>query len=356
MKKVAIVGIQGLPANYGGFESLVENMLGDNCSPDVQYTVFCSAPDMKDDSLKEYKGAKLEYIDCPSHGMSSIKYYTKTLMKVVDGYDVVLVLGLAGGLYMPIFKMRSKSKLICNVDGIERKRAKWSGIGKLALFILEQLSTRTADVLISDNEGIRQYIKDQYGKDSVMIAYGGDHVKRDVPAEKIESTLAEYGLKAHDYAITVCRIEPENNCHVTLEAFAKAGEKLMFIGNWDRSEYGRDLKAMYSKYPNIKIQDPVYDLDTLYALRSNAKLYMHGHSVGGTNPSLVEAMFFGIPILSYDVVFNRETTCNKGYYFKNEDELIALLKRDDLDGKVMAELAEELYTWKHITKQYEELY
>lgn len=355
-KKVAIVGIQGLPANYGGFESLVENMLGENTSPDVNYTVFCSARDMKGDSLKEYKGACLKYINLPSHGIWSIPYYTLSMMRVISGYDLILVLGQGAGFILPIYKLFSSTKVIINVDGIERKRAKWSGFAKFVIMLLEKLCVRFGDDLISDNEGIRQFLINEYGKDSHMIAYGGDHVRRELSSEKTNATLESFGLKARDYAITVCRIEPENNCHVTLEAFSKTGRNLIFIGNWDRSEYGRELKAKYANCPNIKIQDPIYELDTLYALRSNAKMYIHGHSVGGTNPSLVEAMFFGIPILSYDVIFNRETTFNKGFYFKSSDDLVELLKKDGLDGKIMAELAQEHYTWKHITKQYEALY
>lgn len=355
-KKVAIVGIQGLPANYGGFESLVENMLGDNTSAIVKYTVFCSSKDMKSDELKEYKGASLKYINLPSHGVWSIPYYTLSMMRVIKGYDIILILGQGAGFILPIFKLLSSAKVIINVDGIERKRAKWSGFAKFVILLLEKLCVRFGDDLISDNEGIRQFLLDEYGKDSHMIAYGGDHVKRELPEDMISSILSTYGQVERNYAITVCRIEPENNCHITLEAFSRTGENLIFIGNWDRSEYGRDLKSNYAKFPNIKILDPIYDLDTLYALRSNAKMYIHGHSVGGTNPSLVEAMFFGIPILAYDVIFNRETTHNKGYYFKSADELVDLLSKEDLDGKIMEDIAQEHYTWKHIVKQYEDLY
>ena len=355
-KKVAIVGIQGLPANYGGFETMVENIIGENQSPEVEYTVFCSKADMGNDELKEYKGAKLLYIDSPSHGLHSLEYYTQSLSKVVDGYADVLILGLAGGLYLPFFKFKSKAKVIVNVDGIERKRAKFIFPAKLLLHILEILSVRFADQLISDNEGIRQFIWKTYKKQSVMIAYGGDHVQRNVSREQQISILSQLGLIKDDYAMAVCRIEPENNCHLTLSAFAHTTKTLVFVGNCDRSEYGRNLKREYSNMKHIHILDPVYDLDVLYALRGNAKWYVHGHSVGGTNPSLVEAMFFGKPILSYDVVFNRETTFNKAYYWKNENDLIVLLSNDIMEGSIMQHLAAKHYTWKKIASQYEDLY
>lgn len=355
-KKVAIIGIQGLPANYGGFETMVENIIGENQSSDIAYTVFCSQTDMGGCELQEYKGAKLEYIHSPSHGIHSLRYYAMSLMKVVQGYDTVLILGLAGGWYLPFFKIRSKAKVIVNVDGIERKRAKFHRAGKALLYVLERLSVCFADQLISDNEGIRQFLKDAYQKDSVMIAYGGDHVMRHITQEQQKQILKKYGVGKDSYAMAVCRIEPENNCHLTLEAFAHTKEELVFVGNWDRSEYGRKLKAQYSTLANIHIINPVYDLDTLFALRNNARCYIHGHSVGGTNPSLVEAMFFGKPILAYDVVFNRETMFNKGYYWKNEDELVKLLKQNYLGGKEIQQMANEHYTWKKIAAQYEAIY
>ena len=356
MKSVAIIGIQGLPANYGGFESLVENMLGENSSGDVSYTIFCSASDMKSDALTEYKGAKLEYIYCPSHGINSIRYYTKSLIKAGNRFDTVLILGLAGGLYLPIFKLKAKSRIIVNVDGIERKRAKWGGLARLVLYILEKLSVIFADVLISDNEGIRQFLMDEYKKDSVMIAYGGDHVLRNIDDTFSAQLLEKYNLKNSTYAIAVCRIEPENNCHLILDAFSASDAKLVYIGNWDRSNYGKDLKSRFSNCKNILMLNPIYDLDTLYILRANASMYIHGHSVGGTNPSLVEAMFFGIPILSYDVIFNRETTNNRAYYFRDKNELLQLITQPDLNGKGMLEIAKAKYTWGFIVDQYERLY
>lgn len=130
----------------------------------------------------------------------------------------------------------------------------------------------------------------------------------------------------------------------------------MFVGNFDRSEYGQELKEKYKDTENIIISDPIYDLDTLFVLRNNCKMYLHGHSVGGTNPSLVEAMFFGCPILAYDVVYNRETTENKAYYFKDANDIITILNEDNLDGSAMKEIAQRRYTWRHIVQQYEELY
>jgi len=254
------------------------------------------------------------------------------------------------------FPSVNRKRLVINIDGLEHRREKWGKLARWVLRTSEAIAVRYADVVVADNKGIQDYVKETYGKDAALIAYGGDHAIRNIDEAKQFEVLKKYNVERGNYAITVCRIEPENNCHQTLEAFAKSDKRLIFIGNWEHSNYGKELKEKYSSVPNISIVDPVYDLDTLHCLRSNAGYYIHGHSAGGTNPSLVEAMFFGCPILCYDVVYNRETTNHEAYYWKNADELLQLLKRTDLNGKPMMDFATTHYTWKRIAKQYEALY
>lgn len=315
MKKVAIIGTQGVPACYGGFESLVENIIGENCSPDIEYTVYCSGKDMtKTKHLTTYKGAKLKYVNIHANGMQSIPYDIVSMMRSIWGYDVIMVLGTSGCSFLPIFRLFNRKRLVINIDGLEHRREKWGKLARWVLRTSEAIAVRYADVVVADNKGIQDYVKETYGKDAALIAYGGDHAIRNIDEAKQLEVLKKYNVERGNYAITVCRIEPENNCHQTLEAFAKSDKRLIFIGNWEHSNYGKELKEKYSSVPNISIVDPVYDLDTLHCLRSNAGYYIHGHSAGGTNPSLVEAMFFGCPILCYDVVYNRETTNHEAYY------------------------------------------
>lgn len=357
MKKVAIIGTQGVPACYGGFESLVENIIGENCSPDIEYTVYCSGKDMtKTKHMTTYKGAKLKYVNIHANGMQSIPYDIVSMMRSIWGYDVIMVLGTSGCSFLPIFRLFNRKRLVINIDGLEHRREKWGKLARWVLRTSEAIAVRYADVVVADNKGIQDYVKETYRKDAALIAYGGDHAIRNIDEAKQFEVLKKYNVERGNYAITVCRIEPENNCHQTLEAFAKSDKRLIFIGNWEHSNYGKELKEKYSSVPNISIVDPVYDLDTLHCLRSNAGYYIHGHSAGGTNPSLVEAMFFGCPILCYDVVYNRETTNHEAYYWKNADELLQLLKRTDLNGKPMMDFATTHYTWKRIAKQYEALY
>lgn len=354
MKRVAIIGTQGVPANYGGFESLVENMIGENCSPNIMYTVFCSSKDMP--KIRVYKGARLKYVPLHANGVWSIPYDIVSMVRSMKGYDVILILGVSGCVFLPLLKLLSRKKIVVNIDGLEHRRDKWGRVARWFLRFSEKLAVRWADVVVADNKGIQDYVTETYGKKSELIAYGGDHAVRSVSTELENEVLEKYALHKGEYAISVCRIEPENNCHVSLEAFSRTDKPFVFIGNWNRSEYGKGLKEKYSKFENIKILDPIYELDTLYVLRSNAGQYIHGHSAGGTNPSLVEAMFFGCPIIAYDVVYNRETTNNKAYYFKDADSIVTLLNEVEMGGTVMKEIAREQYTWSTIAKQYEALF
>ena len=333
---------------------MVENIVGENASSDVHYTVFCSGVDMPG-RLHEYKGCTLKYINVKANGMLSVVYDIFCMMHTFRGYDTVLVLGVSGCMFLPVLKMFSKNRLVVNIDGLEHKRAKWGWFARWILRSSEKLAVKCADVIIADNKGIQDYVSEVYAKPSTLIAYGGDHVIREIEEEKKEKILSDYGLKKLDYAVCVCRIEPENNCHISLEAFSKSDKKIVFIGNWNHSEYSKRLKKQYASYPNIHLLDAIYDLDILYVIRSNASIYVHGHSAGGTNPSLVEAMFFGMPIVAYDCVYNRATTHDKAYYFKDTADLMGLLS-NDLDGSSMRSIAEKNYMWKDIALQYEQTY
>lgn len=353
MKKVAVIGTQGIPACYGGFESLAQCLTEDN--EGVEYTVFCSSKDMPE-KFSEYNGAKLKYIPLSANGFQSIPYDICSLCCALTGYDTILILGVSGAIFLPIFRLISSSRVVVNIDGLEHRRDKWGAAAKLFLRFSERLAVYNADCVVADNKGIADYVVSQYGITPKTIAYGGDHAIRSITKDKRDKVLDNYGVNYKKFSLSICRIEPENNCHITLKAAAESGERLLFIGNWDRSDYGRTLKAQYSVYSNITIADPVYDLDTLYAVRSSAARYIHGHSAGGTNPSLVEAMFFGCQILAYDVVYNRETTANLAQYFTNSTSLAALLAAEPKAMPEIVDYAKNHYTWEHIRTLYKSLF
>lgn len=358
MKKVAIIGTVGVPAKYGGFETLVENMIGDNCSQEVEYTVYCSSKSYED-RPKEYRGAKLKYVPLKANGSQSIPYDIISIFRALGKSDVLLILGVSGCLILPVVRLFSRKKIIVNIDGLEHRRDKWSPKVRKFLKFSEKIAVRNADIVVSDNKAIQDYVRDEYGVESELIAYGGDHVQCDVSSIQAD-ILAKYKVVPGEYSFSLCRIEPENNVHVTLEAFAASGKKLLFVGNWSNSEYGKSLLTKYGSCKNIEMLAPIYDLPTLNVLRSNCMFYIHGHSAGGTNPSLVEAMFFGKPILAFDCSYNRESTENKAHYFADSNQMIKLMTNDlsyfDNNASMMVKIAKARYLWATIAKQYEALY
>lgn len=207
-KKVAIIGIQGLPAKYGGFESLVENLVSKKIAPHIEYTVFCSSKDYEK-KLDTVHGAYLSYVGFHANGAQSIIYDIVSMIKCWGKhYDVVLVLGVSGCVFLPVFKLFSKARLIVNIDGLEHKRAKWGVISRCFLKLSESFAVRWADIVISDNDAIKEYVSSTYSRESMMIPYGGDHVLCDIDYSFVEKTLARYSLMPKQYAVTVCRIEP----------------------------------------------------------------------------------------------------------------------------------------------------
>lgn len=355
-KKIAIIGTVGVPASYGGFETLTEHLI-EELGQKHHITVFCSGKKYaKSDRKSSYKGAKLVYLPLDANGIQSIPYDTLSIIYSLFFADVLLILGVAGAWLLPFVRIFTNKKIIISIDGIEWKREKWNLIAKWYLFWAEGLAVKYSHIDISDNESIQDYTAARYGSLSRIIEYGADHTMKVAISKKAS---IKYPFLNEPYAFKVCRIEPENNVHVILRAFTLTHKMpLVIVGNWDKSQYGQSLKAQYSAHPNIYILDPIYDQHQLDILRGNASLYVHGHSAGGTNPSLVEAMYLGLPIIAYGVSYNRVTTEHKAIYFKTLEELITEINdmysvKLQKIGTQMAEISQRRYTWKHIAFKYD---
>lgn len=351
--KAAILGTVGVPGAYGGFETLAENLVTyhEANAVDLDLVVYCSFKAFEN-RPDQYRGASLRYINLEANGVQSILYDILGLFDaILRGHKRLLLLGVSGAIVLPFLRLVPGVKIITNVDGIEWKRGKWRGLARAYLHFAEWVAVRVSHTVIADNQAISDYIKVTYGRDAEMIPYGGDHVFNHAPDD------SELDALPGSYALGLCRIEPENNVDMILEAFSSLECPLVFVGNWDRSEYGRALKAKYAGHPTITIHDPVYEPGRLRAIRNRANLYLHGHSAGGTNPALVEMMHFGVPVLAHGCEFNRQTTEGRALYFGQASDIRAAIETvspavKSRIGDDMREIAQRRYTWNRIAASY----
>jgi len=356
IKKIAIIGTVGLPAIYGGFETLAE-YLTKYLGKQYDITVYCSSKSYSH-KIGEYNDVKLVYLPLNANGVQSIPYDILSILKALRYADTLLILGVSGCISLPFVKLISRKKIVVNIDGMEWKRNKWNKFAKWFLKFSEKLAVKYADVVITDNKVIQNYVLSEYGVESSLIAYGGDHA---VGAPLSKKVLSQYPYLDANYAFTVCRIEPENNIYIILAAVAQQNKlPLVLIGNWQASQYGMDLYANYSGIEHIHLLNPIYDQVILNQLRSNCLVYLHGHSAGGTNPSLVEAMCLGLPIFAHAADYNIETTENATQYFSDPDELKQLIVNGSTEsllanGLKMSDIATRRYQWKGIVEQYAKL-
>lgn len=312
--RIAFIGAAGLPNRYGGFESFLEA-----CAPVLaeshSVTVTCDAGKYSD-RTPLWRGVRRLFLTIPANGAASVFHDVVAFMRICRSADAIIVLGVSAGVAFPMMRLVcaiSGKILVVNVDGVEWRRAKF-GAGKRAfLRISDSMAQIFAHRVIVDSAALLPFLTTAGRRKATCIAYSGDQVSR-IPMET---------GSIRDRLLTICRIEPENNCHLLLEA-VEAGDCPLhydFIGNWDASDYGRALRARYRDHPGITLLDPVYDEHAIALYRERCAVYLHGHSVGGTNPSLVEMLFYDCGILAFDCAFNHETAGDAADYFTDVTSL-----------------------------------
>lgn len=359
--KVAIIGTRGIPAKYGGFETFAQEVSIRLQRMGLDVTVFC--PPAEPGAPNSYFGVALKYLNV-SKDSAPMKYYFESVREAVkDKFDIVLTCGQGGYAYVPVIGRRKKPIFITNTDGIEHRRTKWNKIVRLGVrFVGEMTSVILSDYLVADSKGIRDYLNKEYklipNKKIYTIEYGADVISND---EYPISLIEEYGVKPNEYFLVVSRIEPENNVAMIIEGYKKSHTEkpLIVVGNLKDNEYTRALVESAKGY-NIHFVGGIYDPGKLKAMRLYATAYLHGHSVGGTNPSLLEALGAGNIVIGHDNPFNREVTDNKMLYFANPEQCAAAIDKVDIlsdsERVSISEFAQNriraYYNWDRIADEY----
>jgi len=349
MKKlVGIVGTHGLPATYSGWETLVKNLFERKIK--IEYLIATPRSKISEQTEKQKKSSL--HIPLKASGWQSLIYDAASMWRMRNRVDVILILGVSGCWFLPIFRSFFKGEIITNTDGIEYRREKWGMVASSILKISEFLAVRFSDKLVADNPGINDYLLTKYAREAdVTIAYGGIE-------QNIDETLYydKYPFDPKSFDLAIARIVPENNIENILDAYNGGARILIFIGNWTSSKYAYGLKNKPWS-DNIHLLSADYDQLRVSSLRKACRYYIHGHSAGGTNPSLVEALSLGCNILCYDVNFNRHVIRKYGKYWIDTETLKSLVDQDtDIQGtKSVLDYYNKEFKWELIINSYEKI-
>jgi glycosyltransferase involved in cell wall biosynthesis len=358
--KVTLMGTRGVPAKYGGFETAVEEIGKRLAQRGYDVTVYCRNPGQK---ITRYEGMTLVNAPALRHRMTETLSHTaiSTAHAIIrDHPDVVLLLNAGNApLLKPLKAARIPTAI--HLDGLESKREKWRGAGAKYYRWAEAASVRWGQAVIADAQAIADYVKAEYGRDCVVIPYGASVI--DPPGDR----LAELGVESGGYHLIVARFEPENHVLDAVVGYRRSGETrpLIVVGSAPYSQWYVD-KVREAARGDARIRFPggIYDQDLLDQLYGHASTYIHGHSVGGTNPSLLRAMGAGAPVLAYDVEFNREVTADEALFWSEAPDLTGLFDEvagGGLDsrlqefGRLGQQRVADVYQWDAVTDQYEAL-
>lgn len=379
VQHVFIVGSKGIPGNYGGYETFVDKLTEyHQNNPNLKYHVACKAKDTK---TFEYHNADCFDVKVPSIGPAQAIYYdvaalnqcVRYIKRHNIQYPIVYILACRIGPFAAHFQRvihKLGGKLYINPDGHEWMRAKWSAPVRKYWKISEQLMTKHCDLLICDSKNIEDYIHDEYGKynpKTTFISYGAETRKSKLADDdpKLIAWYKEKGLSPKSYYLVVGRFVPENNYETMIREFMKSHSKRDFALITNVSDkFLEELKEKthFDQDSRIKFVGTVYDKELLMKIRENAYGYFHGHEVGGTNPSLLEALGSTDLNLLLDVGFNREVAEDSALYWtKQSGNLASLIDwADGMNADEISELGKkaslrivEAYSWQHIADEYE---
>lgn len=357
---IALVGTRGVPARYGGFETCVEEVgyrLADRGHRVVVYCRDAASETPMAERPTTYRG--MELVHKPAMRKRSLETLSHTALSAAHLFrhrtDAAIVFNSANAPFLPILRA-ARIPFATHVDGLEWQRGKWGGTGKRYYQLAERASVWWSDALIADAQGISDYYRQKFDADTELIAYGAPIVS------DASDRLHELDLTSRGYHLVVARFEPENHVHLIVDGYvaSNATKPLIVVGSAPYAdEYTAQLHALADD--RVRFLGGVWDQELLDQLYANGLTYLHGHSVGGTNPSLLRALGAAAATTAFDVVFNREVLGDSGRYFGSADDVRRLVEEAEADpagtrdrGAAALRRA-DLYTWDDVADRYETL-
>ena len=355
--KIGIIGTRGIPNNYGGFEQMAQYLSAG--LKEKNHEVFVYNSHNHPYSGKNWKGVNIIRCIDPEYKIGTAGQFIYDLNCINDArnrnFDILLHLGYTSD---SVWHRRWPKNTIniVNMDGLEWKREKYSRLVKIFLKWAESLAAKNAAVLIADSPGIQQHLSDCYGKSSVYIPYGAMIFK-----QPNTDMLIEFNLSPNQYFLAIARMEPENNLEMIINGFKASAQQhpLLIVGNAE-NKYGSYLKKKYSR-SNIIFTSAIFDPKIINNLRYFSTIYFHGHSVGGTNPSLLEAMACQCNIAAHNNIFNQNVLADNGDYFSSVNEIAAIINTPVMNPaikkrkEINLQKIETIYNWSKIITSYEDL-
>lgn len=367
--KIAFVSTRGIPNNYGGFEQFAEYISVGMAQRGHEVVVYSHKFHPYQEST--YKGVRIKHIYSPETWMgSSVGSFFYDFASLRDAlkkedFDIIYEAGYTSIIPAYIWfnvKKRKRPIFTTNMDGLENKRSKFSPMVRRFLDWEEKMAVKYSHYLIADNMGIHDYYKEKYGKESKFLAYGAD-IHDDFKAEYLE----EFGLKSEEYYILIARLEPENNIVMAIEGYLHSkenGRRPLIVVGKTNTPHGKELVEKYGNERNVEFVGGIYDFKKLDSVRHFSKAYFHGHSVGGTNPSLLEAMAAGCFIFAHDNIFNRAVLKENAFYYPSADKVTEYLNRIDTiaEGSKIQYTARNIevirneYSWESLIDKHEKYF
>ena len=367
--KIAFVSTRGIPNNYGGFEQFAEYISVGMAQRGHEVVVY--SPKFHPYQESTYKGVRIKHIYSPETWMgSSVGSFFYDFASLRDAlkkedFDIIYEAGYTSIIPAYIWfnvKKRKRPIFTTNMDGLENKRSKFSPMVRRFLYWEEKMAVKYSHYLIADNMGIHDYYKEKYGKESKFLAYGAD-IHDDFKAEYLE----EFGLKSEEYYILIARLEPENNIVMAIEGYLHSkenGRRPLIVVGKTNTPHGKELVEKYGNERNVEFVGGIYDFKKLDSVRHFSKAYFHGHSVGGTNPSLLEAMAAGCFIFAHDNIFNRAVLKENAFYYPSADKVTEYLNRIDTiaEGSKIQYTARNIevirneYSWESLIDKHEKYF